>query len=180
MLSTLLCLCHFHIFSDFCAYIIVFCSCEYPQKWNDSPFHILYENKVENRFAILFRYFFFNFLIEILDILFAFQLIPLYSLFISDPSFHTYYGNIVWENRLAVLFMTELNGSVEAWSLVWLAELLHQEELRRCPPQPLEGRHRDFPHWEARQFLQKGVATWELPAPGGVTPLSPTKSRGTP
>ena len=31
------------------------------------------------------------------------------------PPFHILYGNKV-EKRLVVLFMTELNGSVEAWS----------------------------------------------------------------
>ena len=33
------------------------------------------------------------------------------------------------------------------------------QELRRRPPQHLEGRHRDFPHWEVRQFLYRETLT---------------------
>ena len=44
------------------------------------------------------------------------------------------------------------------------------------------GRHRDFPLWEVHRSLQKGVATWASPAPGGFTPLSeqPKDRRGPP
>ena len=44
-----------YIYSDLYVDIIVFCSCEYPPKRNDSPFRILYGNKVENRFVVLFK-----------------------------------------------------------------------------------------------------------------------------
>ena len=33
------------------------------------------------------------------------------------------------------------------------------QELRRRPPQHLEGRHRDFPHWEVRQFPYRETLT---------------------
>ena len=41
------------------------------------------------------------------------------------------------------------------WGVSLPGNFLHQEKLRRCPPQTLEGRHRDFSHWVARQFLQQ-------------------------
>ena len=53
----------------------------------------------------------------------------------------------------------------------------HREELRRCPLHTLEGRHRAFSHWEARQSLQQGDALCQFLQPGDATLELPRQDR---
>ena len=63
------------------------------------------------------------------------------------------------ENRFKVLFNVGSPQKCESLCLWMPSSCCSCQELRRRPPQHLEGRHRDFPHWEVRQFPYRETLT---------------------